>query len=218
MGNFKDLTNERFGMLTVKENANDPYVNPSSGRHVQRWLCKCECGKACIVLSTQLKAGKRVNCGCVDPRTKHGMATTSEYKNHNAMKSRCNNPMNTRYSDYGGRGIKYDAKWETFEGFWEDMGDSYSPGLELDRIDVNGDYCKENCRWANKSLQSFNRRIDAKNTSGKSGVSFAKNVGKWYAYIDFEGKRISLKLHDTYDAAVNARLEAELKYFGETKE
>ena len=119
---------------------------------------------------------------------------------------------------YGGRGISYDPRWESFEVFWEDMSEGYSEHLELDRIDPNGNYCKENCRWVGRSLQSYNKRLDPNNTSGKSGVSFSKLTGKWHAYIDFEGKRINLKLHETFEEAVRVRELAEIEYFGFNKE
>lgn len=81
-----------------------------------------------------------------------------EYHSWNSMKNRCNNPNLKEYKNYGGRGISYDKNWENFEGFFQDMG--YRPeGTTLDRIDVDKDYCKENCRWATKEEQQRNQRI-----------------------------------------------------------
>ena len=67
------------------------------------------------------------------------------------MKARCNNPNNVSYRYYGGRGITYCDKWETFTGFWEDMKNSWKQDYTIDRIDSNKNYCKENCQWLNRS-------------------------------------------------------------------
>ena len=85
------------------------------------------------------------------------MHKSSEYKSWHAMKMRCNNPNQTGYSRYGGRGIGYDPKWETFAEFFEDMGPKENSKLELDRIDNDKNYCKENCRWATRKEQTRNR-------------------------------------------------------------
>jgi hypothetical protein len=81
---------------------------------------------------------------------------TKQYSSWYGMRSRTGNKKQASYERYGGRGIKVCKKWETFEGFWDDMGESYSDGLTLDRIDNNGDYCKENCKWSTRAEQSRN--------------------------------------------------------------
>ena len=105
-----------------------------------------------------------------------------------SMKSRCNNKNVKCFSRYGGRGIKYSSKWETFQGFLEDMGERIQ-GTTLDRKNNDGDYCKENCRWATHSEQMSNRNnfavtinnLKRKNKFGR-GVSIKPN-GKYQAMV-----------------------------------
>lgn len=75
-----------------------------------------------------------------------------------SLRQRCNNPKDAHYKDYGGRGITYDPKWDSYTAFWEDVGPSFKVGLTLDRINNDGNYCKENCRWATRYEQSTNTR------------------------------------------------------------
>ena len=140
------------------------------------------------------------------------------YSSWLAMKRRCINTNNPRYADYGGRGIKICERWvDSFEKFFEDMGDTYSSGLELDRIDVNGDYSPENCRWATKSTQSFNTRQHKTNTSGRTGVYWFARVNKWTAAIHRDNKQIHLGYFITFESAVAAREKAEIELFGELR-
>jgi hypothetical protein len=80
-----------------------------------------------------------------------------EYSSWSAMKNRCDNKTHVAYARYGGRGITYDTRWREFKNFLEDMGHKPSANMELDRIDNNKNYCKENCRWATKKEQTRNR-------------------------------------------------------------
>ena len=134
------------------------------------------------------------------------------------MKARCYTESASGYEDYGAVGIRLCDRWlgeNGFKNFLEDMGKA-PEGLSLDRIDVNGNYSPENCRWATQSLQSYNTKLKSTNTSGKTGVGFYK--GKWVASITVNGKYKSLGRFETFEDAVEAREQAELEYFGFNKE
>lgn len=88
---------------------------------------------------------------------KHGKRHSSVYIRWHSMRSRCNNPNKSSYRHYGGRGIKVCERWQKFENFYADMGDP-PPGMTLERVNVNGDYCPENCKWATQKAQCNNQR------------------------------------------------------------
>jgi hypothetical protein len=111
-------------------------------------------------------------------QVKHGMAGTRQYKIWAAMRQRCSNPKEESYAVYGGRGIKVCAEWATFIGFWSDMADGYAPNLTIDRIDNDGDYCKDNCRWATKTQQARNTSKNRKVVYQGTEMSVAEAAEK----------------------------------------
>ena len=127
----------------------------------------CECckeqferfGSAGASCRKRLKQRGYVFCSKSCGGYKHGgfKNKTTEYSSWNAMKNRCNNPNHKSYARYGGRGITYDPTWNDFERFLKDMGPKANSKLELERIDNNKNYCKENCRWATHKEQTRNR-------------------------------------------------------------
>jgi len=127
--------------------------------------CICDCGERVNVDLSHLVTGGTRSCGCLlkehmaalgKQNTRHAMSNSREYNTWHGMLQRCNNKNYRFYKDYGGRGITVCEEWMKFENFYADMGDR-PEGMSLDRIDNDGPYCKENCRWSTIDQQNNNR-------------------------------------------------------------
>lgn len=126
-------------------------------------LGQCACGERRDFEYRTIKRAKAASCGCKRDRSTnqiHGLCKSKAYKCWKGMKTRCNNKNGIWWKNYGGRGITYCERWESFECFLEDMGHPPESKKTLDRIDSNANYCKENCRWADYKMQSRNKRTD----------------------------------------------------------
>ena len=175
----KDLTNKRFGHLTVIK------MNEERGpSNKVMCTCKCDCGNTVVVMSNSLTTGKTISCGCKIQNKTHGMTDSRIYKIWADMKNRCTNVNNRSYSDYGGRGITFCEEWDKFENFYKWSKESgYSDNLTIDRINVDGNYEPDNCRWDTYKQQNDNRRnniyieynnetITLKELSRQTGINY----------------------------------------------
>lgn len=154
-----DITGQTFGRLTVLERA-------GTRRGYVTWTCRCVCGQVKVARGDLLRKGLTTSCGCYQREvarehavslSTHGLARTRTYRSWQNMKQRCNNPKAPNYKWYGGRGVTYDPRWESFENFLADMG-LRPEATSLDRVSPDGNYGPDNCRWADSYTQATNLR------------------------------------------------------------
>jgi hypothetical protein len=159
-------------------------------------LYKCKCGNICEVLIRSVNIGCTKSCGCLrrERMTKHGYRHHLLYSVWYDMKSRCYDKNDSRYEDWGGRGIKVCDEWKNDIGIFIRWAlSSWKKGLQIDRRNNDGNYCPENCRFVTRQMSICNTRLLRKdNTSGYRGVIC--NNGKWEARISINNKTKHLGL------------------------
>lgn len=176
----KNIFGERFGRLVAIE-----MVGRKGSRIM--WRCKCECGGEKVASGVDLRRGTVNSCGCIKGegiQLRHGHNRRGKrsrtYNSWHHMRQRCNNPNSHKWDDYGGRGIKVCDRWQdSFDNFLEDMGEC-PHNCTIDRIDNDGDYTPENCRWATAKTQSRNTRRNVYFTHGGETLhlrEWAKRTG-----------------------------------------
>lgn len=160
---YRSIKGKRYGHLVAIDD-----LGIGKDGHHRKWLMQCDCGNTCERLTSELKQWS--SCGCMAKEhlkkmsadnVTHGMTGTGLIGSYRAMKSRCYRKKDIHYPAYGGRGIKVCEEWrnnsKAFVEWALDHG--WKSGLTIERIDVNGDYCPENCCWIPKSEQYKNKQI-----------------------------------------------------------
>ena len=199
---------EKFGRLTViKLDHIEKYTNPTGklSRNEEFYLCTCDCGNECIILKQSLKLGYTKSCGCLQKeRTalvrlntkKHGLKNTRLYNIFNGIKQRCYNKKDKHFKNYGNRGITMCEEWKNdFKVFYDwSTNNGYNDSLTIDRIDVNGNYEPNNCRWTTIKEQQRNRTNNRLITYNNE----THCVGEWSEKLNLKGSTIYNRINSNW--------------------
>lgn len=209
--NPNDYIGKKYGHMTILE------MLPVENGKKRKVVCECECGivKPCNI--SDLRNGKIISCGCAHNGcySKHKHTKTRIYYTWSSMMQRCLNPKAVAYKNYGGRGVTVCEEWKDSSTFiqWA-LSHGYTDDLTIERKDVNGNYCPENCIFATRTQQARNTRMRHDNPNGIPGIYYRNDSGKWRAAIGVDGKFINLGTFNTKEEAIKVRKAAEIKYWG----
>ena len=223
----QDLVGKRFSHWLVGKRFSRWEVLSFAGKRESDgrvlWNCKCDCGNERVVPAKTLLNGDSKSCGCfklemlLQRSTKHGNASNDSklfgfYRSWKSLKERCNNPKSTCYKNYGGRGITYKSRWEEFENFKQDMLIAYrlarrdfgrNATLTIERKDVNGNYCKENCEWIPNEWQAKN----------KSNNRWFKAISPNKEEFVSKNQREFAREHNLYHSHISRCLNGYVEYY-----
>lgn len=186
----EESINEVFGRVRVL------YIVEKEVGKDTKVMCRCMCGNEKEIILNQLRRGRTQSCGCLrrevmsKRQTTHGLSGTETYSAWNHMMDRCYNRLNDNYRYYGGRGIQVCERWFRFENFLIDMGKKPIK-LTLERINTNGDYCPENCKWATMKEQNNNKR----NNRLLSFRGVIMSVTKWAEKLGINSKTLQSRVN-----------------------
>lgn len=214
----KDWTGHRFGRLTAIRNT---FTKEITGNYL--WEYRCDCGNTIIAKSGNVVSGHTKSCGCllIETITKHGMSKSNDKTYSSWRKMLCR--AHHKYEEYAEyyKDVSVCERWTNeqfgFLNFLEDMGPR-PEGMTLNRKNGSKEYNKQNCEWASYSVQTYDTCRHKNNKSGRTGVSWREDKGVWIATIRSKGKTENLYYGPSFEEACAAREEAELKYYGFTKE
>ena len=198
----RDMTPRLIGETYLK------YPTEKSRQRYKYGLYECAyCGNHWEVMVHSINSESTKSCGCqkYTGLITHGVTKHRLYYIWFGLVDRCTNPNHNRYKDYGGRGITVCEEWLDVKNFIEDMYPSYMEGLSLDRIDNDKGYSLDNCRWADRTTQAINRRIQKNNTSGFVGVSYHNGKARWAASVGVNYKTLHIGYFNSVQEAVEAR-------------
>lgn len=212
MSKLNIVEGQRFGRLTViKRNGTDNF-------RLIMWQCKCDCGNIVNVRSSLLIKGYTQSCGCLQreatsrAKTIHGQSKSRLYNIYNGMKARCYDKNDHCYKFYGAKGIKICDEWKNDFRLFYDWAtkNGYDKNLTIERKDVYGNYCPENCSWITMSQQQFNKRNTVYITyNGKT-----LNMKEWEIETGIPRKTIHQRYYDGWDVEKMLTQKREIHIYG----